>query len=94
MLTEITIKRPHPGWRPPVTSRHRDARRNAVSGLLAVLPVTLSAEVEARGLYPYPCACTVVYRLTPDAVRWLDSRELLRKGLSVERRPCICGCMI
>ena len=91
MIQEFIVERPHPDFR---SRGYERSRHSAQYGLAAILPVTVEVEAEERNArYYYTCDCSSVYRLTPRSVRFLKSREVLRKGLSEDNRPCVCLCM-
>jgi hypothetical protein len=88
----FTIERPHIGWQHP---KNYDQKRKSVASLLLSLPIGLEVEpAQPRSGY-YVCAgpCKFVYQLTRESVRFLKSREWLKRGLSLEHRPVVCGCM-
>ena len=84
----FTVERPHVDFMPP--RRHV---RSVQWALIDEPPLRLEVDEERRGRYPSPCECEKVYRVTPNGVRWLITRGLLKHGLSVSRRPCVCACM-
>jgi hypothetical protein len=88
------IERPHPGFKPPHAARPQGSAQITSNVLVAALPITVNVTSEPRGeKYGAECECQIVYRLTVASVERLASQFLLRKGLGVKRRPCICACM-
>lgn len=91
------VERPHPNFLPPPRPLRRPSdqkpERSVQRGLLSLLPFELEVDPEPRGQYPVPCDCKTVYRVTPNGVRWLKSRQVLKKTLTSNRRPCLCPCM-
>lgn len=101
--SEITfvIERPHPSFVEPVYSARadgymnsNDGSRSASASLREHLPVELPVSPESRNeTYRASCQCAAVYRVTPEGVRWLEKRGMLKRGLSEDRRPVVCACM-
>lgn len=83
------LERPHPGF----ALRSLKPKQSTQWGLLSLLPFEIEVAIEERGNYAPHCDCGTVYRIAPNGVRWLMSREVLRRGLSARRRPVICSCM-
>jgi hypothetical protein len=57
------------------------------------LPLEVEVELEDRASFDSICECSLVYRLTDEAVRWLRKRDMYPRRLNGRANACVCSCM-